>query len=193
MPGEAAVGTAPRARSLAAMTAPPSTLRPPAKALVPSRRRAPTVVLVRPPAGPLREPRFRIVPAWALKTTCWPVPTALPAKSTSAPFTLTTPSPEPARRTMLPPMVTTPPLRFRFALAATPLPPLPRFTPAEPMVTTPPPMVKSDVTEPPETLPTDIVREAILATPVSKRKSAVAGPTRLAEVPRTRASMLRSA
>ena len=133
------------------------------------------------------------MPAWALKTTCWPVPTALPVKSTSAPFTLTTPSPEPAWRTMLPPMVTTPPLRFRFALAATPLPPLPRFTPAEPMVTTPPPMVKSEVREPATVLPADIVREAILATPVSKRNSAVAAPVRLEEAPRTRASMLRSA
>ena len=94
---------------------------------------------------------------------------------------------------MLPPMVTTPPLRLRLELAATPLPPAPRLTPAAPIVTTPPPMVKSDVREPPETLAADIVREAMLATPVSKRKSAVAGPTRLEEVPRTRASMLRSA
>ena len=113
LPAEALAGTAPRAASAKAMMAPPRTLRPPANVLVPSRVRAPTVVLVRPPRAPLSEARFLIVPAWALKKTCWPIPTVLPVKSTTAPLTLTTPEPEPEPRVMSPLMVTTPPLRLR--------------------------------------------------------------------------------
>ena len=68
----------------------------------------------------------------------------------------------------------------------------PRLT-APVTLTTPPPMVKSEVTVPPEVLPTDIAREAIVATPVSNLKRAVAAPTRPGEVPIERAPMLRSA
>ena len=95
---------------------------------------------------------------------------------------------------MLPLMVTTPPFRLRFELpAAPPLPPVPRLTPAAPMVTTPPPTVKSEVRAAPPFLPLDIVRPAMLATPVSKKKDAVAAPARAGELPIASVAMLRSA
>ena len=95
---------------------------------------------------------------------------------------------------MLPLMVTTPPFRLRFELpAAPPLPPVPRLTPAAPMVTTPPPTVKSVVRATPPFLPLDIVRPAMLATPVSKKKEAVDTPVRAGELPIDRVPMLRSA
>ena len=94
---------------------------------------------------------------------------------------------------MLPPMVTTPPLRLRLELPATPLPPVPRLTPAAPMFTTPPPTVKVEVRVAPPVLPLDIARLAMLATPVSNRKSAVAAPVRPGELPMFSVPMLRSA